>query len=293
VDRPVVEILLPTHCRPHTIAYAIQSVLEQSLASFHLHVVGDGCDPLTEERVRAVADPRVTFHGFAKGPGYGIANRNRVLRTFQAPYVAYMTDDDLMFPDHLATLLRSLEEGAHDLVACRPAHVAFPDLADPVFFAFDWANPFGRRFLRNWFVGSATFVHRRSLFASAGYWNETIRRFADREFYNRARGAGAARYIDHVSLLRFYARHWDHHYSELAEPPQRRYLEKLRDPQWRDSFRDAARPGRRSWEVRRRQLGDFALFGAFSGPKFVRYCAGKALDRVRAVGERATSLARR
>jgi len=138
-------------------------------------------------------------------------------------------------------------------------------------------------------VGSATFMHRRSLFASAGYWNETIRRFADREFYNRARRAGAAGYLDEIGLLRFYARHWDERYPGLPAPPQRRYLEKLRDAEWRESFRRAARPGPRSLAVRRRQLGDFTLFGAFSGPKFVRYLAGKAADRLRGIGARATS----
>ncbi len=269
---PCVDVVLATYRRPHTLAYAIRSVLEQGHAALRLHVVGDGCDEASERIVRAIDDPRVAFRRFPKGRGFGYAHRNVVLRETRAPFVAYMTDDDLWFPDHLERALRELEEGALDLVALRSVAVQYPDTLDPHFFAFDWAGPFATRFLRTWFMGAVNCVHRRAVFERVGYWNDRLFRFGDREFYNRVRLSGpATRYVDHVSLVRFYARHWDARYRPDVAPPQERYLDKVRDPAWRDAVRAlAVRPGREP-RVRLRQWRDFAGFAAHSGPKFVRF----------------------
>jgi len=76
--------------------------------------------------------------------------------------------------------------------------------------------------------------------------------------------------VDHVTVLRFYAQHWDRRYGGLSEAPQGRYLEMVRDPQWRDGVQDALN-GRRDWVVRRRQAADFFSFAIRSGPKFARF----------------------
>jgi glycosyltransferase involved in cell wall biosynthesis len=267
-----VDIILPTHRRPHTIAYSIAAVLRQTHPHFTLHVVGDGCDEATEATVRAAGDARVRFHRFAKGRGFGYAHRNRVLRDGSAPFVAYANDDDLWFPDHLERGLAELARRQLDLVAFRSVHVQVPDLLDPHFFAFDWQARRASPFLRNWFMGAGTLVHRRSVFARAGYWNDRLFRFGDREFFNRVRGAGVPNaYVDLVTVLRFYAQHWDDHYPHVGAAPQQRYLARLAEPGWREQVRGAAAPGRRGLAIRRRQLADFARFALRSGPKFVRF----------------------
>jgi glycosyltransferase involved in cell wall biosynthesis len=269
---PPVDVILPTHCRPHTIAYSIAAVLQQTYADFTLHVVGDGCDDATEAAVRSASDPRVRFYRFPKARGFGYANRNRVLRETTAPLVAYTADDDLWFPDHLERAVDELTRGELALVALRSTPVHTPDQLDPHFFAFDWRVPLLTPFLRNWFMGVGTVVHRRELLDSIGYWNEQLVRFGDREFYNRVRRSGAAMaYVDYVSVLRFYALHWDTHYARLDSPPQRRYLAAIADPAWRARVRAAAAPGPRQLAVRRRQWADFTRFALHSGPKFVRF----------------------
>src|SRR5262249_48127197 len=191
-----------------------------------------GCDAATEAAVRAFADARLHLHRFSKARGFGYANRNRVLRSSAAPFVAYANDDDLWFPDHLERGLEALERRGVDLVALRSVHVDVPDVLDPHFFAFDWQlQPVGA-FLRNWFIGAGTIVHRRSVFERIGYWNDRLFRFGDRDFFNRARAAVPSAYVDLVSVLRFYALHWDAHYAGLAAPPQQRYLDCLADPAW-------------------------------------------------------------
>jgi len=266
-----VDIILPTHRRPHTVAYAVEAVLRQTYPSFALHVVGDGCDDATEAAVRAFGDARLQVYRFGKARGFGYANRNRVLRGTAAPFVAYANDDDLWFPDHLERALAELERRSVDLVASRSIHVAVPDVLDPHFFAFDWRLPPLSGWLRNWFMGAGMIVHRRSVLERAGYWNDQLFRFGDREFFNRARAVVPSAYVDVVSVLRFYALHWDAHYAGLAAPPQQRYLERLADPTWRAAVHAAAAPGPRSLAVRRRQWADFARFAVRSGPKFARF----------------------
>ena len=266
------DVLLPTHARPHTLAYAIASVLGQSEGRFTLHVIGDGCDDATEAVVAAVHDPRVRFHRFPKAMGYGYANRNRVLARTAAPFVAYMTDDDLWLPDHLESALLRLGEQRLDLVAFRSGQVRFPDQPDPFFFAFDWRLPVLSPFLRHWFMGAVNCVHRRAAFETVGYWNDALFRFGDREFYNRVRRSPLrSAYLEHLTVLRFYAQHWDPLYARLAEPPQKRYLAHVRDPAWVEAFRGAVRGRARLFAVRRWQLADASAFAVRSGPRFVRF----------------------
>lgn len=266
-----VDVVLPTYRRPHTIGFAIRSVLAQTHGAFTLHVVGDGCSEETEAVVRAFDDPRLRFRRFPKATGFGYVHRNVVLKESAAPYVAYMTDDDLWFPDHLERGLDVLRAGKAGLVAFRSIQVRHPDVLDPYFFAFDWRLGPLSRWLRNWFMGSVNCIHRREVFEEVGYWNDRLFRFGDREFYNRVRTSSVpSTYLDRVTVLRFYAQHWDGRYARLFEAPQGRYLPLVQDPDWRRRVHDAL-DERRDWTVRRRQAADFFAFAVRSGPKFARF----------------------
>jgi glycosyltransferase involved in cell wall biosynthesis len=266
-----VDVVLPTYRRPHTIGLAIASVLRQTHRSFTLHVVGDGCSAETEAVVRAFDDARVRFRRFPKAAGFGYVHRNVVLKECDAPYVAYMTDDDLWFPDHLERAIGVLSREGLGLVAFRSIQVRYPAVLDPYFFAFDWRLGPPSRWLRHWFMGSVNCVHRRDVFRQVGYWNDRLFRFGDREFYNRVRtSAVPSRYLERVTVLRFYAQHWDGRYAPTGPPPQREYLETIQDPAWREAVH-AALGAQRDWSVRRRQAADFFAFALRSGPKFARF----------------------
>jgi glycosyltransferase involved in cell wall biosynthesis len=275
---PLVDVILPTTRRPHTVRFSVASVLRQTAADFTLHVVGDGCDDETERTVRDLADPRVVFRRFPKGRGFGYANRNTVLRETTAPFVAYMTDDDLLFPDHLERGLRALE-GGRELVSFRAAEVRYPDKLIPNFFAFDWRLGAFSRFLTRWFIASASMVHRRTLFDRVGYWDEELLRFGDREFFQRAcRANEAASLLSDTTLLRFFSNQWDPYYATCAAPPQARYLELLGRPGWVAEIRRRAGESHRSPGERVVQAGDFLSFAFRSGTKFLRHLAGRAFS---------------
>ncbi|MCM2254721.1 MAG: glycosyltransferase family 2 protein [Vicinamibacteria bacterium] len=279
-----VDVLLATYCRPHTIRYAIEAVLQQTHADFTLHVVGDGCDDETERIVRSFADPRLRFYRFPKAMGFGYVHRNTVLRQCDAPFVAYMTDDDLWFPDHLQRGVETLVERELGLVAFRSIQVRYPNLLDPYFFAFDWRLGPWSRWLRNWFMGAVGCVHRREVFTAVGYWDESLFRFGDRDFYHRVRVSPVpSSYEDRVTVLRFYAQHWDPCYALVAEPPQKAWVGRLREPGFRAEV-EAALAGPRDLLARWRQADDFVAFAVRSGPRFLRFLFHKA--RAWATGSR-------
>ncbi len=267
----LVDILLPTHERPHTVAFAVESVRRQTLADWRLHVVGDGCDDATEAVVRAIDDPRIAFHRLPKAPGFGYANRNRVLQATSAPFVAYMSDDDLWFPDHLEVALAALRDETLTLVASSTLAVRPPGQLDPHFFAHSWSAP-GLRALRHWFLGAPNLVHRRELFERLGYWREDLLRFGDREFYNRARASGlGTRLLPDRTLLRFFAQQWSPLYATLDAPPQGAFLQRLSEPGGAERVRAEAAALRLTLSGRRTQVADFTRFLRRSGPRFLRF----------------------
>ena len=128
--RPLFSVLLPTHARADVIGLALRSVLAQSEGDFELLVVGDGAEPGTAEAVLSPADPRIRWFDLPKAPGFGYVNRNLALAEARGRYVAHMTDDDLILPDHLARL-RALLDGGAVLAATRAIWVSTDGIGCP------------------------------------------------------------------------------------------------------------------------------------------------------------------
>jgi hypothetical protein len=123
-------------------------------------------------------------------------------------------------------------------------------------------------------------VHRRSCFDAVGYWDDSLFRFGDREFYNRVRrSAVPSRFDPTITLLRFFAMDWDRRYGDFPEAPQRRFLALLSDPSRVQELRERASAGNRSARERFGQMLDFLRFALRSGPRFLRYVLHRAPAR--------------
>ena len=120
---PRFTILMPTFDHGAMIVHAIRSVQAQTFADFRLIVVGDGAPDVTEKLVADIAatDPRVTYRAFPKGPRTGEEHRHVLLGEVASPWIAYASDDDVWFPDHLEALVPMLQ--GHDLVNTRPLNL--------------------------------------------------------------------------------------------------------------------------------------------------------------------------
>jgi glycosyltransferase involved in cell wall biosynthesis len=111
---PLVTVIVATYNRSNVLPFAIGSALASNFTDFELIVVGDGCTDDSEAVVRAVDDPRVSFHNLAHNSGDEAVPHNEGLTHARGRLVAYLNHDDLWFPDHLETAVAGLEETGAD-----------------------------------------------------------------------------------------------------------------------------------------------------------------------------------
>jgi len=114
-------VILPTFDSPLTLELAARSVLNQTLSDLQLAIVVDGGSETTREVTERLLkmDSRVVAHYFPKGSDKGHHWRKLVIEQTEAEMVAYIDDDDLWLPHHLAALTDHAREHNLDVV-CSP-----------------------------------------------------------------------------------------------------------------------------------------------------------------------------
>lgn len=110
---PLVTVLLPTFSRRAFLTAAIRSIRDQTFPDWRLLVVNDGGEDAADI-VASFGDPRIEWHdrphlGKAAALNYGLG-------LVRSKYVAYMDDDDIVYPDHLAELVALAEREKAELV---------------------------------------------------------------------------------------------------------------------------------------------------------------------------------
>lgn len=105
-------ILIPTHDRPDTLRLAVRSVLTQSVDDLEVLVIGDGVTDALREEAHALvaADDRVRFFDHEKGPHHGEIYRHDAVMAANSDAIFYLCDDDILMREHVADLLRLLEQ---------------------------------------------------------------------------------------------------------------------------------------------------------------------------------------
>jgi glycosyltransferase involved in cell wall biosynthesis len=136
---PRFSVIMPTHGDRPTLPFAVQSALAQTERDFELIVSGDGAGDRTREIVRELAavDERIRFDDFPKGEQRGELNRGRSVASSRGRFVAYLPDDDLWMPQHLAVLGDALEEVdfAHTMgISVAPDGTVIADVFDALVF---------------------------------------------------------------------------------------------------------------------------------------------------------------
>ncbi|MEO5323355.1 glycosyltransferase family 2 protein [Mesorhizobium sp. CC13] len=218
VSRPLVSILMPTHCRPDVVGLAIDAVLNQTFGDFELLVVGDGAVPGTAEAARRFDDPRIRYFDLPKAPHFGYANRNVALRQSRGKLIGFAADDDLLFPDHLETLLRGLERGAavaysqslwvstDGIAAPFLANLEFPDELE----AFRRANS----------IPASCFLYRADALPRRDAWPENVRSGADWYLWQRIIAANPRAPLTHCrtpTVMHFSARRKESRHSGMPQ----------------------------------------------------------------------------
>lgn len=115
----LVSVITPTHQRPSLLLRAIESVGSQTHRPIEQIVVADGPDPDVRELdgyggyVRVVELGR-NWHSISGG--WGAEARMVGTLVARGEFIAYLDDDNVLFPEHITSLVALLEETGVDFV---------------------------------------------------------------------------------------------------------------------------------------------------------------------------------
>jgi glycosyltransferase involved in cell wall biosynthesis len=107
---PLFSIIIAAYNRSDVLRCSIQSTLDQTITDFELLVMGDGCTDNSEQVTLSFGDPRVRWENLPENTGNQAGPNNRGLALATGHYVAYLSQDDLWHPDHLAILLETYRQ---------------------------------------------------------------------------------------------------------------------------------------------------------------------------------------
>lgn len=132
-------LIIPTHSHPSTLAVAVESAQNQTFQDLDIVVIGDGVSDASRDVLAPILkhDERVSFIDRPKAVRHGEEYRDEVIRKSAATKIAYLGDDDLLFPDHISTLVDLLP--GHDFVNTLPIFINVD--GSLTFLASDLANP--------------------------------------------------------------------------------------------------------------------------------------------------------
>ena len=114
---PLVSVIIATYNWSNVLRLAIHSVLWQSEQDFEILVVGDGCTDDSEAVGRSFGDARIRWHNLASNAGHQTAPNNAGLRLARGRYIAYLGHDDIWHPEHLRTLVATIDRSEADFAS--------------------------------------------------------------------------------------------------------------------------------------------------------------------------------
>lgn len=108
-----ITVIMPTFNRREFLPHALDCILRQTYRRWRMFVINDGGVDVAD-LVRAAGDARIEY--FDRPHAGKAAQLNFALRHTDTRYVAYMDDDDEVFPEHLEKLHAAAERLGSDFV---------------------------------------------------------------------------------------------------------------------------------------------------------------------------------
>jgi glycosyltransferase involved in cell wall biosynthesis len=186
---PLVSVILPTFNRPLYLAAALGSVVRQNYRKIQIIVANDGgtdCAGVVE----SFNDKRIVFINRKENRGLPFTF-NEALRMAKGKYVCYLGDDDIYYPNHVGTLVNTLESNSKYLAAYSDLYKVYckiePDgsrtvLSKVVEVSRDY-DPFLMLYFNN--VLQVSLMHRRDLLDKSGPYNENLNVLIDWDMNRR------------------------------------------------------------------------------------------------------------
>ena len=183
----MIDIIVPTYHRYEILAETLESVREQTYSHWECWIAEDG----ESEKTRAVVSPFLSdarFHYLpGKHSGTPATPRNRAIKAGQAPYVAFLDDDDIWLPEKLEQQIAFFKDHPYCVLLGSNARIMKENQDDrkdklPVYFT---KAPFGlvsyKKLVQDDYFINSSAVIRRSALRYSGLQNEALHKGPDGE----------------------------------------------------------------------------------------------------------------
>ena len=192
----LVSVIIPTFNRPQMLETSINSIISQTYQNFEIVVVNDGGLDVSG-LVDSFQDPRVRYISHPKNKGLAAA-RNTGIRNASGLYIALLDDDDLFYPEHLETALRTLSKET-PVIYTDAVRATYNRCGDNYHLSKK-SIPYSIDFDRNkLLMGNLSpvncFVFEKSLALKAGLFDETLSTLEDWDFWIRLSSLTAFKHI--------------------------------------------------------------------------------------------------
>lgn len=225
---PLITVLIPTYNWSAVLRYAIQSVLWQTFQDFELLVIGDGCTDNSEQVVASFNDTRIRWHNLPQNTGNQAMPNNKGFELAHGTYIAYLEHDDLWFPNHLETMVNTIEATQADLVYAVMAAI-HPLPSDRVHLV---GLGYSDKYDFPTFNRSGTSMHRLDLIDEIGPWRHyrTIQLPSDVDFFMRACMHRRSFAPTHeLTVIKFSASNRPNIYVEKPSYEQEAYAQRIQE----------------------------------------------------------------
>ena len=224
MSAPLVSVVLSTYNWSSVLRFSIASVLRQTLEDFELWVVGDACTDDSEQVVASFTDPRLHWHNRAHNCGSQAGPNNDGVERSRGRYIAYLGQDDLWHPEHLASAVETARTTGADAVFAL-AEVITPDGEREIS-----GLTAGGELTAGDYVVPSSLLHRRELFAEVGPWpmSEDVALPVDTAWQQRLWAAGKSfRGTGRLTVFKFPATRRPLSYVEKPSHEQQEYTRRM------------------------------------------------------------------
>lgn len=183
---PLVTVILPTYNRRELLRRALASITEQTYRDIETIVVNDGGEPVLD----IVSElPGAIYIDHARNRGLPAA-RNTSLRYASGQLIAYLDDDDYFYPDHIETLVDTMQSGSE--FAYTDAHLIEKYKEPRIYMSSDY-DPEALRTVNQFPV--CCVMHTRRLVQRSGDFDESLENHEDWDLWLRM-----AKFTDFVHI---------------------------------------------------------------------------------------------
>lgn len=185
MKQPKVSVIITTYNRDEYILETVNSILSQDYEDFELIIVDDGSTDDTRDKIKLIEDSRMKY--FYKRNGGQNSARNFGLHVALGEYVSFIDSDDLWHQEKLSSHVAILDER-------KDISVVYSGTA----LINEYSSTIGKKqilnysgmvldkmLMKNFLYNGSNAVFRKSCIEKTGYFDESIKRMTDWEFYLR------------------------------------------------------------------------------------------------------------